>query len=466
MTPTPLHQLAERCGGLLLSGDGNVEVSRVDKDTRALQPGDLYVALKGDRFDGHDFLPQAAEAGAVAALVSEDVTCELPEGFGIIKVADTLVGLQTLAGDYRLRLPLKAVGVTGSSGKTSTKEMIASVLGRKFKTKATQGNLNNHIGVPLTLLSFEEADEYGVVEMGMNHPGEIPPLARMAAPEIGVITNIGTAHIEFFENRDGIAHEKSELIAALPETGLAVFPAKDDYADYLRGRTGARIVTAGQGGDFAAENVEVTTKGVDFDLVGMGGRERVCLPLFSRPMVTNALLAAAVGQEAGLSLKEIAEGLGAVVLPGQRMKVSKLADGRWVINDAYNANADSMLSSLQALKEIPSGGRKIALLGSMGELGGRSAELHAKVGRDAAELGLDGLILMGPGANDMLSGAREAGFGNGELLLVAASHEEALEALSQGFNTTGDCLLVKGSRFMKLEQIVTQLETQANQEPV
>ncbi|MEM1057766.1 MAG: UDP-N-acetylmuramoyl-tripeptide--D-alanyl-D-alanine ligase [Verrucomicrobiota bacterium] len=463
MTPTPLHLLAERCGGLLLSGPAGREIARVGKDTRDLRPGDLYVALKGERFDGHAFLPQAAEAGAAAALVSEAPEAGLPADFGLIKVADTLVGLQTLAGDYRRRLSARTVGVTGSSGKTSTKEMIASVLRQKFATRATQGNLNNHIGVPLTVLSLEEGDAWGVVEMGMNHPGEIRPLARMAAPFVGVVTNIGSAHIEFFEDRSGIAQEKSELLMALPENGLAVFPAQDDFAETLRARTQARVVTVGEGGDWQAERIEVTTSGIDFDLVGPGGRARVSLPLFSRPMVSNALLAAAVGAEAGLSLEEIAAGLAAVELPGQRMKVSQLEDGRWVINDAYNANADSMRASLQALMEMPSGGRKTALLGSMGELGARSAELHRQVGRDAAELGVDALIVMGPAADDMRAGALEGGL-DGGAVAVAASHDEAGERLSHGFKTTGDCLLVKGSRFMKLEEIVTQLESATKQE--
>lgn len=459
MTPTDFQTLAEQCGGVLHAGKADAKVSRVGKDTREMRPGDLYVALKGDRFDGHDFVAAAAQAGAAGALVSDLPKASLPEGFGLIKVADTLVGLQTLAGAYRRQLPTKTVGVTGSSGKTSTKEMIASVLRRKFTVCATQGNLNNHIGVPLTLLAMESDDEWGVVEMGMNHPGEIPPLTRMAAPCVGVVTNIGTAHIEYFENRDGIAHEKSELIQALPADGLAVFPADDDYADYLRGRTSARIVTGGEGGVWSASHIDVTVKGIAFDLCGAGGQTRVLLPLFSRPMVTNALLAAAVGHEAGLSLEEIAAGLAAVELPGQRMKVSQLADGRWIINDAYNANADSMASSLQALKEVPSGGRKTALLGSMGELGDRSVELHRQVGHDGAALGLDGLVLMGPGAEDMRSGALEGGL-TAEQVQVAADHDEALAALTQGFNTTGDCLLVKGSRFMQLEQVVTQLESQ------
>lgn len=459
MTPTNLQTVAEHCGGVLHAGKADGLVSRVEKDTRVLQPGDLYVALKGERFDGHAFLTKAAEAGAVGALVSELPEGELPADFGVIKVADTLVGLQTLAGAYRRRMSAKTVGVTGSSGKTSTKEMIASVLRQKFATRATQGNLNNHIGVPLTLLSLEEGDAWGVIEMGMNHPGEIPPLARMAAPVIGVVTNIGTAHIEYFENQQGIAHEKSELIHALPETGLAIYPATDAFADYLATRTVARQVTVGEGGRWSAENIEVTAEGIVFDLSGPEGAAQVQLPLFSRPMVTNALLAAAVGEEAGLTLEEIASGLSGVELPGQRMKVSKLSDGRWIINDAYNANADSMRASLQALKEIPSGGRKVALLGSMGELGELSSELHQQVGTAAAECGTDFLVLMGPGADDMRAGALEAGFSQGNLVL-AADHAEALAALSQGFNTTGDCLLVKGSRFMKLEEIVSQLENQ------
>src|SRR3984957_13593045 len=225
-----LEEVARFSGGRLIQGDPALAVDRLHTDTRTLGAGDCFVALRGDRFDGHTFVRDVRERGAVAAVVSNRLLPDVPADLGLVEVPDTLEALQRFATTYRQLLSVRTIGVTGSSGKTSTKEFIAAVLRTRFKTKATEGNLNNHIGVPLTLIKLDEDDVYGVVEMGMNHPGEIAPLVKMTAPEIGVISSIGPAHIEFFANQAGIAAEKAELIAALPEGGIAVLNSADEWS--------------------------------------------------------------------------------------------------------------------------------------------------------------------------------------------------------------------------------------------
>src|ERR1700761_7958179 len=366
-----LEEVARYSGGRVLKGDPGLSVDRLHTDTRPLHEGDCFVALRGDRFDGHTFVSQVRNRGAVAALVSERPTniADLPDDLALVEVPDTLEGLQRFAAEYRRSLTARVVGITGSSGKTSTKELVAAVLRVRFKTKATEGNLNNHIGVPLTLIRLDEDDQYGVVEMGMNHPGEIAPLAHMAAPEIGVISSIGPAHIEFFEDQAGIAAEKAELIAALPEDGLAVLNSDDEWSRQIAHRTRARVAWVGSGPDstWRAECRRVASDHLSFLLRHNGSSARVRLPVVNRVMVSNALLAAAVGRECGLTMDEIARGLEAGKLPGARMQVVK-THGAWIINDAYNANPDSMKAALIALREFRGANRRIAVLGSMGEL--------------------------------------------------------------------------------------------------
>jgi UDP-N-acetylmuramoyl-tripeptide--D-alanyl-D-alanine ligase len=452
-----LSEVARRMNGRVVQGEETRRVQRLHTDSRSVRAGDCFVALSGERFDGHGFVAAVAEAGAVAAVVSHPPEKGLwPEGLGLIQVEDTLKGLQDFASAYRSVLDLRVIGVTGSSGKTTTKEMVASVLRQKFTTKATQGNLNNHIGVPLTLLDLEPGDECAVVEMGMNHAGEIAPLAQMARPEIGVITNIGTAHIENLGNQEAIAREKAALIQALPENGVAILNADDAMLPLLRSLTSVRVVMAGFAAEahWRASNVEVTTEGTRFVLHHAEQKVPVLLPLFSKVLVSNAVLAAAVGGECGLSLAEIAQGLAETKVPGQRMRVVRL-DGGWIIDDSYNANADSMRAALDALRDFPAAGRRIAVLGSMGELGSHAVELHRQVGEVVARLKIDFGIFLGPNAGDLADGARVAGLASTQI----CQGEGAAEALSwlKAQRQQGDCILVKGSRFMKLEEVVKGL---------
>jgi UDP-N-acetylmuramoyl-tripeptide--D-alanyl-D-alanine ligase len=452
-----LDEVARYSGGRLLRGDPALAVDRLHTDTRTLTEGDCFVALRGDRFDGHAFVNQVRGRGAVAALVSHPPPAfELPDDLALVEVPDTLAALQRFAATYRRLLPITTVGVTGSSGKTSTKELIAAVLRSRYKTKATEGNLNNHIGVPLTIIRFDEDDQYGVVEMGMNHPGEIAPLAHMAAPKIGVISSIGPAHIEFFEDQAGIAHEKAELIAALPPEGLAVLNSDDAWSRRIADRTRARITWVGSGPEstWRAEDLHVEADHLSFILRHNGSHARVRLPVVNRVMVSNALLAAAVGRECGLTINEIACGLESVKLPGARMQVVSL-EGAWIINDAYNANPESMKAALTALREFPDATRRLAVLGSMGELGIHSNELHFIIGEFAARQGLAFLIVVGPHAESYARGAIAGGLTHQQIVSAADVTEAATELKAKLH--AGDAVLVKGSHFIGLERLVAAL---------
>ncbi len=454
MKRTTLAEVARLSGGTVTQGDPALSVTRLHTDTRTLGAGDCFVALRGDRFDGHSFVPQAREHGAVAAMISSRT--DAPAGLGLVEVPNTLEALQRFAGTYRSLLPVRTVGVTGSSGKTSTKELIAAVLRIRFRTKATEGNLNNHIGVPLTLIRLDEEDEYAVIEMGMNHPGEIAPLAAMAAPVIGVISSIGPAHIEFFSSQAAIAEEKAALIAALPSHGVAILNSDDEWSRTVADRTTARVVWVGSRPEstFRADDLRITEAGLEFNLRHGDETAPVKLPFYNRVMASNALLAAAVGVECGLSLEEIALGLESVKVPGARMQVVKVR-GASIINDAYNANPASMRAALVALNEFPNATRRLAVLGSMGELGRHAAELHAGIGEFAGQQGLALLIAVGPHAESCRAGALAAGMNEAQVLLAvdAAEAEAQLRAQLQ----EGDAVLVKGSHFMGLEKLVSDL---------
>jgi UDP-N-acetylmuramoyl-tripeptide--D-alanyl-D-alanine ligase len=452
---TTLAEVARLAGGELLQGDPALAVTRLHTDTRTLAAGDCFVALRGDRFDGHAFVPQAREHGAVAAMISSRVA-DAPADLGLVEVPDTLEALQRFAGAYRSLLSVRTIGVTGSSGKTSTKELIAAVLRIRFRTQATEGNLNNHIGVPLTLIRLGEEDEYAVIEMGMNHPGEIAPLAAMAAPVIGVISSIGPAHIEFFSGQAAIAEEKAALLAALPPHGAAILNSDDEWSRTVAARTAARVVWVGSRPEsaFRADDLRITGHGLEFNLRHHDETAPIKMPFHNRVMASNALLAAAVGVECGLSLEEVALGLESVQVPGARMQVVP-ARGASIINDAYNANPASMRAALSALGEFPQATRRLAVLGSMGELGRHAAELHRQIGEFAAEQKLALVIAVGPHAEAYRAGALTAGLDESQVLLAFDATEATTQLRAQ--LRPGDAVLVKGSHFMGLEKLVADL---------
>jgi len=451
MDPRTLKQIADWVGGKVY-GKSGFTVRHIVTDSRLVRGGDFFVALRGEQFDGHSFLGEAQEAGAAGALVSR-VSPDLV-GISQIEVPDTLRGLQRMAEAYRGELCLKAVAVTGSNGKTSTKEMTASVLGERLSVSKTVGNFNNHIGLPLTILGSSGADQVGVFEMGMNHAGELAPLCEIARPDFAVITNIGVAHIGYLGSRAAIAREKSVVAESVSASGCVVLNANDDFTDWIASRTQARVVRAGiNRGELQAREIQHTEKGETFLLTHGSENALVKLPVHGEHMVTNACLAAGVGLSFGLTLEEIADGLAKTAIPGNRLKVQKLGPVL-VINDAYNANPESMVAALKTATNFTVRGRKIAALGRMGELGEESAAGHRRVGRAVAELAFDYLITVGEEARLIAQAANGAGL---KRTREANTHEQAVEALLD-FLEPGDLLLVKGSLSSAMDRVVRGLE--------
>lgn len=458
MKPLSFGEIAALSGGSLVHGPADRTATRVGTDSRSILPGDLFVALCGEKFDGHAFLADAARQGAVAALVDREVQgAELPAGFGLIRVADALQGLQRLAAAYRAGLPVRTVAVTGSNGKTSTKEFLASVLARLGPTHKTAGNLNNHIGVPLTLLQLGPEHRWAAVEMGMNHPGEIRPLVELARPEIGVITQAGWAHIENFPDREGIAREKGEVAFHLPQGGFAVLYGDNPRLRALAGDIPVEIVWVGAGPDntLRVEHLGVDASGTRARFHGFGQSVECFIPVLGRHMAENAALAAAVGMKLGLGAAEAAAALAETVLPKGRLALRARGDG-WLLDDTYNANPDSMEAAFRTVMALPGSGRGVALLGSMGELGARSAELHRWVGAEAARSGIGLVYALGPGAEEIARGAREAGLEPSAVGIF--SDHATLAAAYRSASRPDDRIVVKGSRSQTMEKVVTALE--------
>ena len=452
MDATSFEKIALWAGGKLVTGDPLGIVTTVCTDSRSLKAGDLFVALRGDNFDGHTFVAEAAKRGAAGAVV-EAFPAELPPGFAVLLVKDTLQALQNLATEYRRSLDLQVVGLTGSNGKTSTKDLTAAVLGGNFQVTKTEGNLNNHIGVPLTLLRARRADQIGVFEFGMNHAGEIAPLAAMAAPEVGIITNVGMAHIEFLGSREAIAQEKGMLAEALPPSGTLILNAGDEFSESIAARTKADVVLAGIGqGEVFANTLRASAGGTKFTIHADGRSAEAELAVPGEHMVCNAMLAVAAGRVFGLSLEECAAGLTQLRLTKGRLE-QKMIRGIHVIDDTYNANPDSVAAALRTLASMPAAGRRIAVLGRMGELGAEAERGHRLVGEAAAQAHLDSVIGVGQEAQWITDAAWRGGV---EKVVRVESTEEATKVL-RDLARAGDVVLIKGSRSARMERIVEGL---------
>jgi len=449
--PLSLFQIAEWTDGALIQGVPAETVDAVSTDSRKVGSGDLFVALKGDRLDAHHFLGDVAEAGARAMLVSSlPVATESYTG-GIVRVKDTLKALQDLAYRHRKASSgLSAVGVTGSNGKTSTKDFLSAVLSKGGAVNATAGNFNNHIGLPLTILSGRERDRYGVWEMGMNHPGEIGVLADIACPDAAVITTIGTAHIEHMGSREAIAQEKASLAEAVPASGFCAMPAGDDFFGFVRDRVRCEMLSVGIGeGMVRAENLAADREGrMAFDLVSeFAGPVRLALPVRGEHMVLNALLAAAVGLKWGISPQDVADALESVSLTHGRLQ-ERIVDGTHFLDDTYNANPDSMRAALRTLQSSEVAGRRIAVLGFMGELGTHEEAEHLRLGERVSEHGVDILVTVGERAARINERA-VCGGGN----LNFGDHGAAAAFLRETA-APGDLILVKGSRSARMERVI------------
>ncbi len=458
MIALSLAEVAEAVGaGMTPAADPAATVTGVTLDSRTVAPGDLFVAVAGERADGHEFLGAAATAGAVAALTTR------PGGpLPALVVDDTVAALGRLAALVHSRLAaagLLTVGITGSSGKTSTKDLLGQVLAAAGPTVSPPGSYNNDIGLPLTVLSAEETTRFLVLEMGARGVGHIARLCAVARPDVGVVLNVGSAHLGEFGSADVIAQAKGELVEALPPEGTAVLNADDPRVAAMAGRTRARVVTTGRGGDADVRAAGVTLDdGVRarFTLAAGGEEHPVALQVVGEHQVANALSAAAAALAAGMTPAAVAAALsGATPRSRWRMEVTRRPDGVTVVNDAYNANPESMRAALAALAGMPAT-RRVAVLGGMAELGPDAAAEHERLGRDAVAAGVDLLVGVGPDAVGMVTGATAAGARHGQGALSVPDRAAALDLLTEVL-VPGDVVLVKASRSNGLEVLAADL---------
>jgi UDP-N-acetylmuramoyl-tripeptide--D-alanyl-D-alanine ligase len=447
-----LAEAAALIPGATVVGDGAVRFERVHSDTRSLCRGDLFVALRGERFDAHDFLAAARDAGAAAALAERGIAEAALPG---LRVADSLDALQRLAGAWRARFALPLAAVTGSNGKTTVTQMIGSILRAAHGDAAfaTEGNLNNHVGLPLTLLKLRAGHRAGVVELGMNHPGEIARLARIAAPTVGLVNNAQREHQEFMATVEAAALENGAVIEALPSSGVAVFPADDDYAALWRRMAGARRVLdfAWRGAAEAAVQGEAQWQGMAWALRlhTPAGEVRTTLNMPGRHNVRNAIAAAAAAVALGVPVAAIADGLAAFEPVQGRSKLHRLRRGGGdltLVDDSYNANPDSVRAAIDVLASLP--GPRWLLLGDMGEVGTQGPAFHAEVGAYARERGIERFWAVGEACADAA-----AAYGAGARRF--ADVPAAVAALPQEAGAAS--VLVKGSRFMRMERVVRAL---------
>ncbi len=449
------------CAGDLLSGAPTACFRRVNTDSRQTQDGDLFIALTGEQFDGHAFIAEVAKKGAVAVVVERGRKLEPLPACAMIQVANARQALGQLGATYRQQFSLPVIAVGGSNGKTTTKELIASVLRQKLATLWSEASYNNAIGVPATLLRLEASHQAAVLEVGTNHPGELAPLVEMIAPQFGVITNIGREHLEFFGDRAGVALEEGALADLLPAEGTLFVNGDDEWSNRIVQRTKAKVIRVGlnAGNDWRARNLQLEKSGMEFQVdapdAAFSGAYQISL--LGRHQVQNALFALAVGAELGLNPAELARGLAECQAAKMRLQVWDWS-GVHVLDDAYNANTDSMLAALQVLQELPCTGRRVAVLGDMAELGAHSASAHAEVGRRVAELGIGQLIAVGKMAGVMGQAARDAGL-NRVIELVDA---EAAVTTLKAFLKAGDMVLLKASRSSRLERITQALRAGDN----
>jgi UDP-N-acetylmuramoyl-tripeptide--D-alanyl-D-alanine ligase len=441
-----LLEILEATGGGEVGGTqvGNT-FSTFHTDSREVVQGGVFFALRGAEMDGHRFVADAIKRGATAVVVDRRVN--VPTGIAAVRVADTWAALYALASHTLDRVGPLVVAVTGSNGKTSTKEMVAAILARRFNVMRTVGNLNTETGVPLTMLALEPHHTALVLEMGMQRPGDIARLVGLAKPSVGVITNIGTVHMEYFESREELARAKGELVAGLSEQSIAVLNAEDQFYPLLVAMTEARVMSFGMAkGDFRAEGYRALSGGgSQFSVRGV----EVRLPLEGRHQALNAVAALAVGASEGVPLDQAAEALEQVAVD-HRLQEVPVAGGYSIVDDAYNASPESMIAAFEALAESPRRGRLLAVLGQMGELGSLSEESHRRVGRRAAEV-FDAVCVVDGDLARMM--AESAG---AELV---ADKPAAVDWVRRNARE-GDRVLIKASRGVRLDEVVKEL-TQA-----
>lgn len=433
--------------GNLICGQRDSYISHISTDSRTIKPGETFLALKGERFDGHSFIQDVVNKGAGGLIVSEEALA-YPEGLIIIRVKNTLAALGQIACDYRQGFQIPLVAVTGSNGKTTTKEMLYAILSQRFETVKSEKSFNNDIGLPLTLLELKDTSQAVVVELGMNHPGEISKLAQLAKPTIGIITNVGTSHIGYLGSKENIAQAKAELLPYISQ--MVCLNRDDDYVWSMRQLFSGQIVSFGlsKEADVRATNLRQHDQGIEFTL---NDYQQIQTPVLSLANVYNALAAISVGLHLRIELNLIQSALAQFKPLSGRMELLEI-NGVKIINDAYNANPNSMEQALLTLKSLPCNARRIMVIGDMLELGDMSEQLHLQTGKLISQSGVDWLITIGELAQ--LAGQQANIYGT--KVIACCSNSEAAERL-QELLQPDDWVLLKGSRRMKLEEIVDSL---------
>lgn len=453
MKSLTLENIVRVCGGVYFGSPDKMyqEVTSITTDSRTVEPGCLFVPIVGERVDAHKFIPDVMEKGALASLSEKDLG---NTDYPYIKVESTLQAVKDIAEFYLEELKIPVVGITGSVGKTSTKEVIASVLKEKYRTLKTLGNFNNELGLPLTVFRLREEDEIAVLEMGISFFGEMTRLSKVAKPDTCVITNIGSCHLENLGDRDGVLKAKTEIFTSLKDNGHIVLNGDDDKLQTVTGYKGIRPVFFGldkRNEAYADEIVSHNLKGTECTLHLDGDSVRVFVPMPGIHMVYNALAAAVVGRLYGLTMDQIKRGIESLEAISGRFRMIE-TDKFLIVDDCYNANPVSMKASLDVLKDGE--GRRVAVLGDMGELGANEIRFHEEVGAYAGKCGIDLCICVGELSRYMAEAAREA---NPELRVIYEKDKAALLSNLEKHIQKGDTILVKASHFMGFEDVVRAL---------
>lgn len=462
MLTLPVRMLLEVTGGVLLAGPDTTMVNGLAIDSRQVEPGAAFIAFSGERVDGHDYVEAALLAGARAVVVTRDdqpvidaFRASARAECALVLVTDAQAAVEALGSWHRERLHCPVIGVTGSTGKTTTKDFLRSVLATRMRVVATAENRNNELGVPLTLMSAGVETEALVVEMAMRGPGQIAHLCEIARPDAGLVTNVGVSHVEILGTEEAIASAKGELVLAIPPAGRVFLNGDDGWTDVLAGYATAPVTRygMGEGSDVRAEDVRVSEAGIPEFTLRVGERSAdVRLPAPGRHNVYNALAAAAVGLHLGLEIADVVVGLETATFSKWRMESFVSASGVTVINDAYNANPTSMRAAVSALGDMPTRGRRIAVLGDMAELGSLAELAHFQLGSEIASARVDYVVTVGERARRIAEGAVAAGM-DVDAVRPCVTAEEASEVLDD-LVEPGDTVLVKASRVMGLESVV------------
>ena len=459
-------ELALAAGGRLAAGHPDVELGDISIDSRRIRPGDVFLAIRGNRLDGHDFIAEAVRRGAAGVIVSDTAAAPVTGANGIapatIVVGDTTHALQSIARDVRRRSGAEVVAITGSVGKTTTKELTAAFIGTRHDVLRNDGNLNNHIGLPLSLLALRRRPDVAVVELGMNHAGEIHTLVGIAEPNVRVWTNVAEVHAESFASIEGIADAKAEIMDGATARDRLVVNAGDTLAMKRIGGFPGRVTTFGVGTKADVRATDIEDRGIDGMRAAVetpAGGGRVSTRLIGAGQVANVVAAIAVALLFQVPVEAMLREAAAFAPPPRRGEVVRLARKVTVVDDSYNSNPAALAQVLRSLGRDRGHRRRIAVLGEMLELGSRASSLHRACGRLAAESGFDVLVAIGgPAANALVEGARAAGLGAGSTITCATSEEAAI--LTAGLVRAGDLVLVKGSRGVRVDRVADRLKAE------